>query len=593
MADTVRTINSTISKQIRYHQTMKNHFGSILSVLFSLRTVPALTLMVFLLPVLAGLLSTILPAFGYLPAIGQVSFNTAAWGQLFSHPALSSALVTSVSSGIIATLLSLILSLFFVAAWQGTNSFKSARRLLAPILAIPHSALAIGLAFLIAPSGWIARTVSPWATGWDRPPDIAVIHDEWGLSLILGLMIKETPYLLLMILAALDQSQAKQRLKLAKTLGYHPVSAWLKGVLPVIYKQIRLPIYAVLAFSLSVVDIALILGPTTPPTLSILVLRWFNDPDLSYRTIAAAGALLQLLVVVGAILLWWCAEKTISRLTRTWLTNGQRSFAEISVRIFSRISLNSIFTLFFGSLLVIVFWSFTRRWQYPDFLPSVWSTQSWDRNIDNLLWSSSSTLIIGLISSFIAIILVIACLENEKRRGKSAGAGALWLVYLPLMIPQVSFLFGVQVLTIKAGIDTSWLAMIWSHLLFVLPYVFLSLTDPYRQHDDRYIKVALSMGVNPTRAFWRIRLPMLLRPLLFALAIGFAVSVAQYLPTLFVGGGRFSTLTIEAVNLSASGNRRIIAVYALLQALLPLLCFAAALALPNIVFRNRRALKGH
>ncbi len=572
---------------------MMKHFSSNLSVLFSLRTVPVLTLMVFLLPVLAGLLSTILPAFGYLPVIGQVSFSTTVWTELFAHPALPSALFASVSSGIIATFLSLILSLSFVAAWQGTNSFKKVRQLLAPILAIPHSALAIGLAFLIAPSGWITRSISPWATGWDRPPDVAIIHDEWGLSLILGLMIKETPYLLLMILAALDQSQAKQRLKLAQTLGYHPVAAWIKSVLPVIYKQIRLPIYAVLAFSLSVVDIALILGPTTPPTLSVLVLRWFNDPDLSYRTIAAAGALLQLLVVVGIIFIWWITEKIIAGLSKTWLTNGTRSLAETPVRILSRVSLNSIYTLFFGSLLVIVLWSFTRRWRYPDFLPSVWSSQSWDRNIHNLLWSSSSTLTIGLISSFIAVILVVACLENEKRRGKSAGAGALWLVYFPLMIPQVSFLFGVQVLTIKAGIDASWLAMIWSHLLFVLPYVFLSLTDPYRQQDDRYIKVALSMGVSPTRAFWRIRLPMLLRPLLFALAIGFAVSVAQYLPTLFIGGGKFSTLTTEAVNLSASGNRRIIAVYALLQALLPLLCFATALALPNIIFRNRRALKGH
>ncbi|KLN59500.1 ABC transporter permease [Kiloniella spongiae] len=572
---------------------MTKPFSSILSILFSLRAVPVLTLMVFLLPVLAGLLSTILPAFGYLPVIGQVSFSTTAWAQLFAHPALPDALLTSITSGIIATFLSLILSLSFVAAWQGTNNFRKVRRLLAPILAIPHSALAIGLAFLIAPSGWIARTFSPWMTDWDRPPDVAIVHDEWGLSLILGLMIKETPYLLLMILAALDQSQAKQRLKLAKTLGYHPVSAWIKGVLPVIYKQIRLPIYAVLAFSLSVVDIALILGPTTPPTLSILVLRWFNDPDLSYRIIAAAGALLQLFVVGAVIFIWWVTEKIVSRLSRNWLTNGKRSLAESLVRTLSKISLNSIFTLFFGSLLVIALWSFTRRWRYPDFLPSVWSTQSWDRNIHNLLWSSSSTLIIGLISSFIAVMLVVACLENEKRRGKSAGSGALWLVYLPLMIPQVSFLFGVQVLTIKAKIDASWLAMIWSHLLFVLPYVFLSLTDPYRQHDDRYIKVALSMGVSPARAFWRIRLPMLLRPLLFALAIGFAVSVAQYLPTLFVGGGRFSTLTTEAVNLSASGNRRIIAVYALLQALLPLLCFAAALALPNIIFRNRRALKGH
>ena len=41
-----------------------------------------------------------------------------------------------------------------------------------------------------------------------------------------------------------------------------PVQAWLKVVLPQVYPQIRLPVYAVLAYALSVVDMAIVLGPT-------------------------------------------------------------------------------------------------------------------------------------------------------------------------------------------------------------------------------------------------------------------------------------------------------------------------------------------
>jgi putative thiamine transport system permease protein len=41
--------------------------------------------------------------------------------------------------------------------------------------------------------------------------------------------------------------------------------------------------------------------------------------------------------------------------------------------------------------------------------------------------------------------------------------------------------------------------------------------------------------------------------------------VAQYLPTLFAGGGRFVSVTTEAVALSAGGNRRVLAVQAQLQ----------------------------
>jgi putative thiamine transport system permease protein len=84
---------------------------------------------------------------------------------------------------------------------------------------------------------------------------------------------------------------------------------------------------------------------------------------------------------------------------------------------------------------------------------------------------------------------------------------------------------------------------------------------------------------------------MLLRPILTAAAVGFAVSVGQYLPTLLIGGGRVTTLTTEAVALSSGGNRRIIGTYAMLQLSLPLLAFALALALPATLFRNRIGMR--
>ena len=66
--------------------------------------------------------------------------------------------------------------------------------------------------------------------------------------------------------------------------------------------------YAVLAYALSVVDMAIVLGPTTPPTLAPLVFRWFQDPDLGMRFQAAAGAALQLGIVALAIAAWRALE---------------------------------------------------------------------------------------------------------------------------------------------------------------------------------------------------------------------------------------------------------------------------------------------
>ena len=92
-------------------------------------------------------------------------------------------------------------------------------------------------------------------------------------------------------------------------------------------------------------------------------------------------------------------------------------------------------------------------------------------------------------------------------------------------VPQVAFLFGAQVLLLSAGLQGTWGALIWAHLLFVLPYLFLSLSEPFRKLDPRFARTALCLGAGPNRVFWRIKAPMLLRPIAIALAVGFAVSV--------------------------------------------------------------------
>lgn len=61
-----------------------------------------------------------------------------------------------------------------------------------------------------------------------------------------------------------------------------------------------------------------------------------------------------------------------------------------------------------------------------------------------------------------------------------------------------------------------------------------------------------------------------------AWAVGFSVSVVQYLPTLLLGGGRVLTITTEAVAVGTGYDRRLAAVYGLTQAVLPLLFFLFA-----------------
>jgi putative thiamine transport system permease protein len=166
----------------------------------------------------------------------------------------------------------------------------------------------------------------------------------------------------------------------------------------------------------------------------------------------------------------------------------------------------------------------------------------------------------------------------------------LWLLYVPLLVPQIAFLFGLQVALVRLRLDGTLLAVIWAHLVFVLPYVFLSLADPWRALDPRYARGAASLGASPTRILFAVKLPILLRPILVAAAVGIAVSLAQYLATVFAGAGRIATITTEALTLGSGADRAMIGVLGFMQSVLPLLCYGLALLTPRLVFRNRRGL---
>ena len=561
-----------------------------------LRLAPLLIVTLLVGPILAGLVMAMLPAFGYLPALGGTEFSLTPWRELFAQPGLARSVAISFSSGLVTTLISLTVVLLFLAGASGSRLDRWIRRMVSPLLSIPHAAAAFGLAFLIAPSGLISRLVSPGVTGWERPPDLLIVQDPWGLSLMAGLVIKEIPFLLLMSLAALPQLDPDRRVAMARSLGYRPTIAWLKAVMPALYPLIRLPVYAVIAYATSVVDVALILGPTLPPTLSVSILTWFHDPDLARRFMASAGAVLQLGVTAAALATWWCLECLVARLGRRWIDRGGRRRGELSLRLAGKgLILLATFTAFVG-IASLALNSVAGFWRFPDVLPQGFTTSHWLRALPNLSGPVASTVLIATAATLIALVLTLAALENEQRTGRHPAQGrlvsSLGLLYLPLIVPQIAFLFGLVVVMESLGTRPQHALVIFGHLLFVLPYVFLSLSEAYRRFDPRWSQLALSLGASRNTAFWRVRLPMLLAPMLTACAVGLAVSIGQYLPTQLLGAGRVPTVTTEALSLAAGGNRRVIGVWALVQASLPLVGFIIAVGLPRLLWSNRRGMRG-
>lgn len=538
----------------------------------------------FITPIAMGVWETVLPAFGYFPPLGALKPGLAAWRALVGLPGFWTSVRLTIGVGVAATLISLICAAAFCAFACRRIGSGAPQRLLAWPLATPHAALAIGLAFVIAPSGWISRLLSPWIATGGIPPDIATVNDPWGMALILGLLLKEIPFLAFIILAALNQVPVAAQMRVADSLGYTRDEAWLKVILPQLYPQIRLGVYIVLAFSLSVVDVAIILGPGNPPTLSVAAMRWFTAADIRLLMPASAAAILQAIIIVLAIVSWRLGEMAVARIGKHWVTRGRRNGAARPCLLLAGTVTVILAALGALALSSLVLWSFAWEWRFPSFLPTRWSLQNWVLHAGtygDALWN---TLSIGFCSTLASLLLAILWLESGID-GRSAAF--LNAAYLTLIFPQIGFLYGLNVAMLRTGIGSGWAAVTWAHVLFVLPYTIMTLKDSWHALDPRFARTAATLGASPFRILLAVKIPLLLRPLLAAAAVGFSVSVAQYLSTLFIGGGRIPTLTTEAVALSSGSDRRLVAILAVLQAALPLLVFASALMLPRMIEQRR------
>lgn len=553
---------------------------------------PRFLLALLILPVLGGLISVLLPAFGYAPVLEQTTFSLQGFNTLWQTPGLTQMVTLSVATGLISTLLAFIITLMILAAFFNSPWLNRIQRLLSPILVIPHAAAAIAVGFLIAPSGMISRLASPWLSGWELAPNGLFPHDSFGISIILGLTLKELPFLLLMALGVLAQPELGKKLrqqhKVALNLGYCPMTAFFKVILPSLYPLLRLPLLAVLAYASASVEMPLILGPNTPPTLAVAIMHWFNDVDLNLRIKASAGALLQLAVTGGLLALWLGTEKAIEVLFSDSLTNGVREYGGFYWQKITVVLTTLVISFILLSLIGLVMWSVAGFWRFPDAMPEQFTLLHFKSALMQMGSPLFNTLAIGLVTTLFAIILTLLCLESEQLSDKPISRFTRLIIYLPLLVPSIAFLFGLVWIQQLVNNQAAFFNVVLTHLLFVLPYVFLSLASSYRRLDPRFAHVAASLGAAPCKVFFKVKLPQLFAPILIAAALGLAISFGQYLPTLLAGGGRIATITTEAVTLANGASRRTSAVYAIMQMALPLIGFILAWGLPKYFFKSAR-----
>ena len=223
----------------------------------------------------------------------------------------------------------------------------------------------------------------------------------------------------------------------------------------------------------------------------------------------------------------------------------------------------TLFVIFLPMALVVL-WSVTERWAWPDLLPQRFSLRTVKEllfgfaSLPHLLLSSITLALMVAVLATVVGVLTARATELYQFRGKAlVRAGS----FLPLLVPGTVFAMGIQITLIRMGLSDTMAGVVLVHLICAAPYSITILTDVTRALGSRYEEQAAVLGAAPLRAFWEVSFPALLPGILSSFSMAFIISYSQYFTTLMVGGGRVKTISLVLVPYIQSGDRALSSIY--------------------------------
>jgi len=200
-------------------------------------------------------------------------------------------------------------------------------------------------------------------------------------------------------------------------------------------------------------------------------------------------------------------------------------------------------------LAVIVFYSFNSANSAAHF--AGFSLRWYDRlfHNDQLLGALSNSLILGLASSIIALIIgTLIGYGMYRHRSRKLG-WLIVLIYLPIVMPDI--VFGISEMAFFVSIDRqfgvlgpSLATMIIAHVTFQIPFVALIVYSRFVGLDPTLFEAAKDLYASPYKRARHFLLPTLKPSLIAAFFLSFTLSVDDFVISFFTAGPENATLPI-------------------------------------------------
>ncbi len=234
---------------------------------------------------------------------GISTWSLSTWNALFGDPTFIDALWFSARVTAAATIASAGLALAIAGPLRRRGPALRALFLL-PV-PVPHLIVAATAVLWLGPGGLADRALG------SLPIDL--VRDPLGLGIVLVYVYKETPFLALLVLAAMGRG-LQEREEAAAVFGTSPWTRLRWVVWPAVRGPLSIGALIVAAFVFGAFEVPLAVGPNYPPTVAVYAYESTQNDALSGNGRSAAALLVAAAVsMIAAIAAVRVARAGIAR----------------------------------------------------------------------------------------------------------------------------------------------------------------------------------------------------------------------------------------------------------------------------------------
>jgi spermidine/putrescine transport system permease protein len=148
--------------------------------------------------------------------------------------------------------------------------------------------------------------------------------------------------------------------------------------------------------------------------------------------------------------------------------------------------------------------------------------------INSLIVASISTIVATLLGTLIGLALT---------RYEFRGRGPLkLLVFVPVATPEIVLGASLLAFYVSVGLARGLTTVIIAHIMFNISFVVITLRARLTGYDRRLEEAAMDLGANEWATFRKVTLPLIFPGILAAALLAFALSIDDFVITLFTAG---------------------------------------------------------